>query len=126
MLWKKFNLSTVTDRQRETGEAKVRQGDNCDCVPLGLDDQVKEAAKLGLCAAQLGMHNDSQSKIASYVGINPIPRQPIPPPPPPPQRESKHLSIMPFQTLSTKQSEVAEFDITRLKDRFLNQRRWLK
>ncbi len=37
---------------------------------------------------------------------------PIPPPPPP--RESKRLSIMPFQTLSTKQSEVAEFSITRL------------
>ncbi len=31
----KFNLSTVTDRQQETGEAKVRQGDNCDCVTLG-------------------------------------------------------------------------------------------
>ncbi len=59
-----------------------------------MDDQVKEAAKLGLCAAQLGVHNDqeimegnfslvfgirildSQSKMASYVGINPIPRQP--------------------------------------------------
>ncbi len=33
--WEKFNLSTVTDRLWETGEAKVRQGDNCDCVPLG-------------------------------------------------------------------------------------------
>ncbi len=33
--WEKFNLSTVTDRQWETGEAKVRQGDNSDCVPLG-------------------------------------------------------------------------------------------
>ncbi len=32
----------------------------------------------------------------------------------PPLRESKHLSIVPFQTLSTKQSEVAEFGITRL------------
>ncbi len=32
----------------------------------------------------------------------------------PPPRESKHFSIMPFQTLSTKQSEVAEFGITRL------------
>ncbi len=32
--WEKFNVSTVTDRQQETGEAKVRQGDNCDCVPL--------------------------------------------------------------------------------------------
>ena len=31
-----------------------------------------------------------------------------------PQRESKHFSITPFQTLSTKQSEVAEFGITRL------------
>ncbi len=59
-----------------------------------MDDQVKEAAKLDLCAAQLGVHNDreimegnfslifgirildSQSKMASYVGINPIPRQP--------------------------------------------------
>ncbi len=59
-----------------------------------MDDQVKEAAKLGLCAAQLGVHNnreimernislifgirilDSQSKMASFVGINPIPRQP--------------------------------------------------
>ncbi len=59
-----------------------------------MDDQVKEAAKLGLCAAQLGMHNDpeimegkfslifvirildSQSKMVSYVGINPIQRQP--------------------------------------------------
>ncbi len=60
-----------------------------------MDDQVKEVAKLGLCAAQLGMHNDreimegnfslifgiprildSQSKMASYVGINTIPRQP--------------------------------------------------
>ncbi len=59
-----------------------------------MDDQVKESAKLGLCAAQLGVHNDpeimegnfslvfgirildSQSKMASYVGINPIPRQP--------------------------------------------------
>ncbi len=47
MLWpysrqvlEKFNLSTVTNRQQETGEAKVRQGDNCDC------------------AAQLGVHND--------------------------------------------------------------------
>ncbi len=25
-----------------------------------MDDQVKEAAKLGLCAAQLGMHNDRE------------------------------------------------------------------
>ncbi len=25
-----------------------------------MDDQVKEAAKLGLCAAQLGMHNDQE------------------------------------------------------------------
>ncbi len=32
----------------------------------------------------------------------------------PPPRESKCLSIMPFQTLATKQSEVAEFGITRL------------
>ncbi len=32
----------------------------------------------------------------------------------PPPRESKRLSIMPFQTLSMKQSEVAEFGITRL------------
>ncbi len=31
-----------------------------------------------------------------------------------PPRESKRLSIMPFQTRSTKQSEVAEFGITRL------------
>ncbi len=54
-----------------------------------MDDQVKEAAKLGLCAAQLAEHIiekswrgisalflDSQSKMASYAGINPIPRQP--------------------------------------------------
>ncbi len=63
-----------------------------------MDDQVKEAAKLCLCAAQLGMHNDweiiegnfslifgiwildsqenGDSQMASYVGINPIPRQP--------------------------------------------------
>ncbi len=53
-----------------------------------MDDQVKEAAKLGLCAAQLASNNreimegnfslilDSQSKMASYAGINPIPRQP--------------------------------------------------
>ncbi len=34
--------------------------------------------------------------------------------PPPHTRESKLLSIMPFQTLSTKQSEVAEFGITGL------------
>ncbi len=34
--------------------------------------------------------------------------------PPPPPRESKRLLIMPFQTLSTKQSEVAVFGITRL------------
>ncbi len=33
----------------------------------------------------------------------------------PPPRESKRLSIMPFQTLSTKQSEVAELGITRLR-----------
>ncbi len=33
---------------------------------------------------------------------------------PPPPRESKRLWIMPFQTLFTKQSEVAEFGITRL------------
>ncbi len=33
---------------------------------------------------------------------------------PPPTLESKRLSIMPFQTLSMKQSEVAEFGITRL------------
>ncbi len=32
----------------------------------------------------------------------------------PPPRESKRFSIMPFQTLSTEQSEVAEFAITRL------------
>ncbi len=32
----------------------------------------------------------------------------------PPRRESKRLWIMPFQTLSMKQSEVAEFGITRL------------
>ncbi len=25
-----------------------------------MDDQVKEAAKLGLCAAQLGVHNDRE------------------------------------------------------------------
>ncbi len=31
----KFNLSTVINRQRETGEAKVWQGDNCYCVPFG-------------------------------------------------------------------------------------------
>ncbi len=31
-----------------------------------------------------------------------------------PPRESKRFSIMPFQTLSSKQSEVAEFGITRL------------
>ncbi len=54
----------------------------------------QEAAKLGLCDAQLGVHNDpeimegkfslifgirildSQSKMVSYVGINPIQRQP--------------------------------------------------
>ncbi len=30
------------------------------------------------------------------------------------QRESKCLLMMPFQALSTKQSEVAEFGITRL------------
>ncbi len=39
---------------------------------------------------------------------------PYPPPTPPPPRESKRLSIMPFQTLSTKQSEVEEFGIIRL------------
>ncbi len=33
---------------------------------------------------------------------------------PQPPRVSQRLSIMPFQTLSTKQSEVAEFGITRL------------
>ncbi len=32
---KKFNLLTVSDHQRETGKAKVQQGDNCDCVPFG-------------------------------------------------------------------------------------------
>ncbi len=37
-----------------------------------------------------------------------------PPPPPPPPREIKRLLIMPFQTLSTKQSEAAEFGFTRL------------
>ncbi len=37
-----------------------------------------------------------------------------PKPLPPPPRYSKRISIMPFQTLSTKQSEVAEFGITRL------------
>ncbi len=31
-----------------------------------------------------------------------------------PARESKRLSIMPFQTLSMKQSKVAEFGIARL------------
>ncbi len=31
-----------------------------------------------------------------------------------PPRENKRLSIMPFQTLSTKQSEIAEFVITSL------------
>ncbi len=54
----------------------------------------QEAAKLGLCDVQLGVHNDpeimegkfslifgirildSQSKMVSYVGINPIQRQP--------------------------------------------------
>ncbi len=56
--WEKLNSSTVTDRQRETGEVKVQQ--------------------------------DS----------------------PPP--ESKRLSIIPFQTRSTKQSQVAQFGITRL------------
>ncbi len=54
----KFNLSTVTDRQRETGEAKVRQGDDCDCVPLGCPHG--QPSKLGLCAAQLGVHNDRE------------------------------------------------------------------
>ncbi len=53
----------VTDRQRETGEAKFRQGDNCDCVPLGCPrgwSGFKEAAKLGLCPEQLGVHNDRE------------------------------------------------------------------
>ncbi len=35
---------------------------------------------------------------------------------PSPTRESKRFSMMPFQTLSTKQSEVAEFGITRLRE----------
>ncbi len=39
----------------------------------------------------------------------------------PPPRESKRLSIMPFQNLSTKQSEVAEFGITRLHQIILKQ-----
>ncbi len=33
---------------------------------------------------------------------------------PPPKKESKRLSFMPSQTLSTKQSEVVEFGTTRL------------
>ncbi len=59
-----------------------------------MGNQVMEAAKLGLCAAQLGLHSgreimegnfslifgirilDCQSKRTSYVDINPIPRQP--------------------------------------------------
>ncbi len=59
----KFKLSTATDRQQETGQAKVRQGDNCDCVPPWLPSwtiRLRRAAKLSLCAAQLGVHNDRE------------------------------------------------------------------
>ncbi len=42
----------------------------------------------------------------------------------PPPQESKRLSSMPFQTLSTKQSEVAEFGITRLTKGWKSKKCW--
>ncbi len=57
-----MNLSTGTDRQQETGEAKSGKAIIVIVSPLValMDDQVKEAAKLGLCAAQLVVHNDRE------------------------------------------------------------------
>ncbi len=60
--WEKFNLSTVTDRQQELGRPKSGKAIIVIVSPLValMDDQVKKAAKLGLCAAQLGVHNDPE------------------------------------------------------------------
>ncbi len=59
--WEKFNLSTVTDRQLETGIIVIVSP----LVAL-MDNQVKEAANLGLCAAQFGVHNDHGGEFQPY------------------------------------------------------------